>query len=142
MPKNNPFENIFEQISDLLSMTHEKSEKPLSEEKLDENIGKQIDELEKGVEIFRKITDEALKRSGIDEENLKKTIRNPSAELLGKDKRILEKAKKLRGELEAIEREYARKSQVVKLQKKQSKTAGKKRKKKFKRLGGQGWIPL
>lgn len=142
MAKKNPFEDIFEQISDLLSLTQEKEELGLSEKKLPEGIEEQLDELEKGVELFRKITDEAVKRSGVDEELVQKTIHNPTQELERSDKKILDKAKMLRGELENIEREFARKTHAVKLQKKKNKTAGKKRKKKFKRLGGQGWMPL
>jgi len=142
MAKRNPFEDIFEQISDLLSLAQENEGKALSDEKLPEGLEEQLDELEKGVELFRKITDEAVKRSGIDEEMVDKTIHRPSTELGRSDKKILEKAKKLKGELENIEREFARKTQAVKLHKKKAKTAGKKRKKKFKRLGGQGWMPL
>ena len=142
MAKKNPFEDIFEQISDLLSLTQENEGKGLSDKKLPEGIEEQLDELEKGVEVFRKITDEAVKRSGIDQELVQKTIHNPTQELERSDKKILDKAKKLKGELEKIEREFARKTHAVKLQKKKAKTKGKKRKKKFNRLGGQGWLPL
>lgn len=142
MTNPNQFEDILEQIADLLSMAHEKGGKALSEEKLDENIEEQLEELEKGVEAFRQITDEALKRSGIDEEMVRATIQNPGQDLGRKDKKILEKANKLKRELEKIEREFAKKSQLAKTQKKKAKTAGKKRKKKFKKLGGEGWLPL
>jgi hypothetical protein len=138
----NPFEEIFTQIADLLAMAKDNEGKPLSDEKLDEKIGKQLDELEKGVQIFGQITEEAIKRSGLDEEMVQKAVDNPSQELNRQERGILEKAKKLKSDLEEIEREYERKGHLIRSQRKKAKIYGKKRKKKFKRLGGQGWMPL
>jgi hypothetical protein len=142
MTTPNPFEQIFEQIAELLAITQESQKKPFSTEKLDDDIDEQVDDLEKQIGFFKKITDEALKRSGLDDQTLQKTINNPPNEFGSKDKRILDRAKKLRSDLENLEREFSRKSSIVKLQKKKAKTAGKKRIKKFKRLGGQGWMPM
>ncbi len=142
MANPNPLEHLFAQIADLLAMAQENEQKVLSGGKLDDNLEEDIAAVEQQIALFRKITDEALKRSGLDEETVQNTIDNPSLELGAKQQKILLQARELKGELERFEREYARKSQLVKLQKKKAKSSGKKRIKKFKRLGGQGWMPM
>lgn len=141
MTDPDPFEHLLDQIADLLALAQENKSKTIKA-KLDKDIHRQLDEIEKGVELFRKITDDALKKSGISEETVKKNISEPSDVLSRKEKRLLERTKKLKSELQVVESEYAIKCNIAKLQKKKLKTAGKKRKRKFRRLGGQGWIPL
>lgn len=147
MPEqSNPFEEVLEQIADLLKFAQDNKAQFLApkekQKALDPQIEERLENVEQTIEIFRKITDKALKNSGLDEDTVKNNIQRVPEEFGVKDKRMLERAKKLRGELEIMEREFSTWHTIAKLQKKRGKTEGKKRIKKFKRLGGQGWTPL
>ena len=146
MKEENPFDKVFDQIADLLALVQEKRSKP-SKGKPDEDIpyediDEQLEVLEREVELFRLVTDEAMKESGISEETLKKYIENPPKTISRQKQRTLKRAKKLKGEAERLGGEFERDSKAVRRQKKKTKSAGKKRRKKFKRLGGTDWLPL
>lgn len=142
MKEKNPFDKVFDQIADLLAKTKVDKSKPL-EGKFDKGVEKQLDEIEKNIEFLRKVTEEALEKSGIDSETLKGSIENPPDSFSRKEKRILERSKKLKGEADKVEREYAKKAEFAKIQKKKAKSTGKKRKRKIKKkLGGEGWLRL
>jgi len=141
MAKSLLFDEILDHIAELLALARNNEEKLSSEKKLGGEVEEKIADLETQMRVFRRVTDEALKRCGVDDEAIEKIMHKPN-QVLGKEKRILMKAKKLKNECQKLESEYARKGRLAKLQKKENKTAGKKRKKKFKRLGGEGWMPL
>jgi len=141
MKQRHPFEQLLDQITDLLALTEENKRK-VSSGKLDPAIQDKLDQVEKDVELFHKITQNAIKKSGINQEVLDQNIGNPPDNLPSKERKILERAQKLKKELESEERKWAIKKSIVKRQEKKAKTIGKKRKKKFKRLGGEGWMPL
>lgn len=142
MKERHPFEQILDQITDLLALTEENKEKTFSEA-LGDDLKDKLEKIEKEVELFQKITDKALKKSGIDPESMDQKMKeDPPDNLSSKDKRVLKKAKKLKEKLVSEKRHWSIQSNIAKMQKKKAKTAGKRRKKKFKRLGGQGWLPL
>lgn len=142
MTNPNPFEHLFDQIADLVDFTKNHKEKGISGAPLDESIEEQIEQLEAQVVLFQKATEQAMKRCGLSETEVDNVVNNPGDELGQREKKILLKTGRLMADLETIESEYARMSRVVILQKKKAKTQGKKRAKKFKRLGGQGWMPM
>jgi hypothetical protein len=146
MPEPNPFEKVFDQIADLLEFAQKnKAQFLISKEKkepLEPHFEEQLERVEQTIEIFRKITDKALRASGLDEATVQSNTQTIPEGFGTKDKKNLERAKKLRGELEGMEKEFVTWQTIAKLQKKREKNQGKKRIKKFKRLGGQGWMPL
>ncbi|HEY4832210.1 MAG TPA: hypothetical protein VIH61_06600 [Waddliaceae bacterium] len=146
MQEPNPFENVLEQIADLLKFAQANKAQFLAQKEkqapLDPKIEEQLKNVEQTIEIFRKITDKALKTSGLDEAVVQSNTQEVPEDFGVRDKRILKKAKKLRGELEIVEKEFSTLHAIAKLQKKKEKMEGRKRIKKFKRLGGQGWTPL
>ena len=147
MPEQpNSFEAILEQIANLLKFAQDNKAQlfaPKEDQKpFDPQIEKQLQDVEKTIEIFTKITDKALITSGLDESTIQSNVQAIPETFEAKDRRLLQKAKKLRGELEVMEKEFASWHTIAKMRKKIEKTEGKKRVKKFKRLGGQGWTPL
>ena len=137
----NPFDHLFDQIADMIALTQDKKSQAFTG-KLDDDIEEQLDELENSVELFKEITERAIEKSGINRDTLQATIDNPPTSFSQGQKRIIERASKMQEELKKIESEFNRQRMIAKMQKKKSKSTGKKRKKKFKRLGGQGWMPL
>ncbi|MGA8164025.1 MAG: hypothetical protein WB791_03250 [Waddliaceae bacterium] len=139
MKQKHSFGQILDQITDLLALTEENKGKAFPG-KLDDKIKSELEVIEQEVELFQKLTDEAIKRSGIkQDEQLKES---PASDLTNRDRRILKRAEKLKKEIVSEKRYWSRQSHLAKMQEKKAKTTGKKRKKKFKRLGGQGWMPL
>jgi len=141
MSNPHPFEAIFKQISDLLLTIQEKPD-PVIPQKNQSSIEEQLDHLEQYLTFFRNITNEALVKSGLNEESLQKTIDTPQETSDRRERKVLDKAKKLKDDIKNLELEVAKKTTAAKIQKRKTKTEGKNRKKKFKRLGGQGWMPL
>lgn len=143
MKEKDPFDQMLNQITELLDMVHEANAEEKKLKKIDPSINKQLDELEESIALFKEITDKAIKRSGIDGKQMEKTIKFPEKELSSDEQKILKKARKVKGELDALAKEFgAQAIAFKKKQEKKGKKAGKARQKKFKRLGGQGWMPL
>lgn len=126
----------------MLSQVRGKDNESFVKESLDDDVGSKLEALEQQMQFFRQVTEEAIKRSGIDSKELEGNVQTPPKEFAGKDRRIIERAKNLKAELKSLEKEYDDKVVFFKMHAKKQKTAGKKRKKKFKRLGGQGWMPM
>lgn len=141
MTNPHPFEDLFKQLTDLLANIQEKPEPTLTTE-IKSDIEKQLGNLEQSIGFFQKVTQEAIIKSGLNEESIKKMVDNPESYFDRKNRKILDKAKKLKEDLEGFEKIVEKKKTTAKIQKRKAKTEGKNRKKKFKRLGGQGWMPL
>lgn len=145
MPEN-PFEKMLEQFYQLLELIEETKTKKVADE-FPPDIEESLDALEKGVELFRKINETAISEAGITSEDLKKMIISP-AKAKTREVVILERAKKLRQIVQEIEQRHAVEYQIAKRKEKvygkkqDAKSMAKARKKKFKRLGGDDWVPL
>lgn len=137
MPKQHPFDEIFRQITELLVNVQGQAVPPLATDK-SQMVSEQLDMLEQQLDLFQKITDDVSRESGVNLQKSEGYIAHPE-DASQDDRKILETAQKLKGDLEKLETAFTEKISQVK---KESKTAGKKRKKKFKRLGGEGWMPL
>lgn len=141
MAEPDPFDPLLDQISELLSIATEHQGESIKG-KIDQDLLNQLDFLEMKVQFFKNVTDQALKMSGISEEDLEKSIDQSTANPNSKTQRMIARAGRLKSQLEVLEKQYEMRAKVAKMQKKQTKASGKKRKNKFKKLGGQGWIPL
>lgn len=143
--KEDPFEKMVDQLYQLLELIEEAKKKELVDE-FPPDIEERLSQLELGVEIFKKINAQALNEAGISDDELKNLVRSPFKG--GKGYSTLERAKKLRKIVQEMEGNYNVEYQIAK---RREKTFGKKegaknvaraRKKKFKRLGGDDWVPL
>ena len=139
MPEKNPFEHILGQIADMVAFVQKNKDKAMKGD-LPEDFDLQLNILEQAIQIYRSTLDETLKEAG--------GKPDPDA-LPTKDKRFLRRAQKLKEEALALKNELVPKKHVQKLKKKMygkkgdKKSAGRARKKKFKRLGGdKDWLPL
>jgi hypothetical protein len=145
MKEENPFDKVFDQIADLLALIQGKkslpSKKKSTEKPPYEDIEAQLEVLERGAEAFRAITDEAIRESGLSEESIQQSIQEMPSTLSSKERRILKRAAELKKESDKLCVQLEQKARIAKKAGKR-KTPGRKRKKKFRRLGGQGWIPL
>ena len=144
MAEKNPFEELMEQLADLLVTLNENQGKILDDKEMPTDIDKQLEELENDINLFVKITDEALKKSGVTEDELIRKIGDPSELRNRRDKRLVERAAILKAELQQMERNLSGYVRGIKMGKKKFGKKGRKRKSKFKRLGGddKGWMPL
>ncbi len=141
MSTPDPLDLLLDQISDLLAVAQENKGEAIKG-KVDKDIEQQLDFLEQKVEFFRKVTDEAIKMSGVNEEELEKNIKESVEDPQRKNQKMVARAERLKTQMQMLEKEYEQRGKLAKLQKKRVKATGKKRKKKFKKLGGQGWLPL
>lgn len=142
MSTSDPLDLLLDQISDLLAIAQENKGEAIKG-KVDSDIEQQLEFLEQKVEFFRKVTDEAIKMSGVNEEQLQKDIDNSLDNPSTKKQKMVARAGQLKTQMQSLEKEYELRGRMAKLQKKRVKSnTGKKRKRKFKKLGGQGWLPL
>lgn len=141
MKKKDPIEGMLEKMGDFLSLIAENSEKSLSKD-APEGIEKELDRLEKDVADFSAMYDTVLELAGATPKQQKEAPEGISP----KEARLIEKAKLLRKEVAAHEKEYAKVADELKAKsgKKQSKKSKvQHRKKKFRRIGGKkDWKPL
>lgn len=136
-----PFDAILDQIAELLEVAGE-NKKEAIKGKVNQDLINQLDFLEMKVQFFKNVTDQALKMSGISDEELEKNIEELKDNPNTKNQKMVARAGQLKDKLRELEKEYEQRARAAKMQKKQTKSTGKKRKKKFKKLGGQGWLPL
>lgn len=140
MPKQHPFDEIFQQISELLINVRQKPVPPISSED-SKAMNDQLNAVEETLKLLEKITDDTAKQSRIHKENTEQIIEHPE-NVSKEERKILETARQLRGDLENLENAFTAKMKATNAEAKEKKFAGTKRKKKFKRLGGEGWMPL
>jgi hypothetical protein len=140
-PEPNPNEalqHFFNQVADILSMVQSKKDMPTKE--LPKDLNERVAFLEKQVEAFKKNSEEILSKTGVTKERLHAL----TEALPSKERRIIDYAEHLKGELDVIRSENAAKGSIAKKGKKSSgKDKIKERRKKFDQLGGrQDWKPL
>lgn len=147
MDEKNPFEQLLDQIADLLTQITEGKLAGKTGE-IPEDIEDQLDILENQVALMQKVNEEAMKLSGLESKEVTETVQSPE-KLKGRDKKFVEKTGKLKTELVKLEEEYSAMRRASKLSEKKhgkgdKKKFGEKRKKKFRNMGGdgKGWMPL
>jgi len=140
MPEKNPLEPLLSQIGDLINkiQTHDK---PLAE--VSPEVLQKIEMLEKAFTFIEELNARVYQDAGVDIDKLRyEMFENPN--LTPKDKRVLERAKTLENDAKSLKQQLEKALEGKKQPEKgDSKKERKKRKDKFKPLGGdRGWIPL
>ncbi len=139
MVNKNPFDPLLDQIVTMLDKIKKGNLSKISDEDL-AYISRHLDIVEKNVEIFNKIADQADKNKGDKGKKTKFVKVKESA--TSREKRFFKRARRIRNDIVDVKKEYETLKRREKLKKKRSRGIGRKRKKKFKRLGGEGWLPL
>lgn len=140
-------ERMLHELSDLFKMVDDKKDQGISS-KITPEIQKRLDHVKEMVEKFSDLNAQAFESAGITEEQLRRMVENPSPDLSDKEKRLLEFSKTLKTEVEAAKlqleliKETSGSIYDADRRDKTKKQEIKERKKKFKRLGGDDWLPL
>lgn len=144
MPEKNPYENVFNQIADILKII-ESNEGKKFESELPADIHKRLDEIENHILILKEISDKAFVQAGTSDAEVKKMIAEAASESSRPQvKRLFQMAERLKSEIEKKEINYSvsEDRRKKKLAPTDQKKTSQQRKKKFKRLGGDNWMPL
>ncbi|HRD55319.1 MAG TPA: hypothetical protein PLC42_02870 [Parachlamydiaceae bacterium] len=146
MAEKDYLEKMLQQLAELLRMIQDNQGKPLGD-KVTPQIKIRIAALKEFVAKFSELNHKAFESGGLKEEDLEKLIKVPSPSLSEKEKKLLDFSKKLREEAESIQRDLATHKEAKESIYDKNKTQKTKkdiseRKKKFKRLGGDTWLPL
>lgn len=138
---------MLEQFNQLWELVEVMKTKKLADE-FPADVEEQLERLEEGVQLYKKLNTQAFNAAGVTEENLQAMQKNflPSNP---QEALMLERAKKLRKTVEEMGRSYeiayhiAKRREEIYGKKQGAKNIAKARKKKFKRLGGdKDWVPL
>lgn len=154
---NNPFDDLFDQISNLLHFVKERTLVPSDELQIPPDLEKRLEKLRKKIDKFNKLSDEIVNLSEVSQEELKMRLNGVSKELPPEGKKLIERSHQIKSEVQDYndQLEHALKhvplserSLGAKTQKPQEKVLDdkeytKKRRSKFKRFGSdQNWKPL
>lgn len=149
--EKNPFEDVFDQISDLLRFVQDNIDKPVDNREVPKSIQDRLNRLEKNVEMFCTMGNEIVNETGISREDLEKRLDPESRDIPPETKELIARANQLKQALEEKSKSFAQAIALAKARgdkltsKKEGKKGrfGKKRSKKFKRFGSdEKWIPL
>lgn len=140
-PEQDPLPSLFSKISELVQKI-QNNKKPLGE--LSPDILAKLTTMEQAMQAFVDINSLALQDAGIDIEKLAAELSKTPMSL--KDKRLLDRAKSLEGDVKYLHLNLSKigesgqtsGSEPSEKEKKKSKA----RQKRFKRLGGDGWMRL
>lgn len=143
MPEKDYLEKMLHQIADIFKLIEDNRGKSIHD-KLTPELKARLDNIKDVVGKFAELNTKAFEASGLNEEQLEKMVRNPTPSLSEKELRILNLAKKIKTEIEHAKMQLAmqKKNESSLFDKDQKNEDPKKRKKKFKRLGGDTWMPL
>ncbi|MBA3816484.1 MAG: hypothetical protein H0X29_08190 [Parachlamydiaceae bacterium] len=145
MKEKTPLENLFDQMSDLLKLVNEGTTKASDEESVPPDIEKRMEKLEKDVDAFTKLGEKAVALSGLSSVDMRKYREGMVEELTPEGKELLDKAKQLQQQAQALEASYQSGLAIEQPVEKASEDPeyGKHRRKKFKRFGSDDkWKPL
>jgi len=144
MDNEKPFDKLLEKIGYLLEKIQKGQLKPNAE--LPKDLEAKLAELEKNIELFCRTNANVMTKAQVNDREIQQVLKKPeeNKRLPLKEKRLLEKVARLKSDAEEFSRNVTlKKKQLEKKQRDQGKgNFGRQRKKKFKSLGGQDWIPL
>lgn len=145
MTGKTPLDDLFEQFAELLRVVEENSTKIIDTERISPELDAQLAKLEKKVEEFKKLGNNAVSVSGVSNLQMEKQMGGEVDDLPPEGQDLISKAKKLRKKAETIEKSYrtgeVEAPEPTKL--KEDPEYGKHRRKKFKRFGSDDkWKPL
>lgn len=144
MAEDNPIEKMIHQIADMYALVKEYKGKEISANFTPE-LRERLENLKIAIETFAKLNKEMFASAGISEEDLKKLVENPPETLDKRTREAIEFSKNLKKEIESdrLRLNLSDEAQKPDSSNEKTKSPANQRKKKFKRVGGDGdWIPL
>lgn len=152
-----PIEDLLEKLGTLLNFMESKKEVPINEViAADPGLQEKMKEIEQMVIQFQKLSDQIVALSGISLEELLKRRAGKSNEVPPEGRRLIEKSNKVRLQAENLASSHdveaptssglppsSQKSEFEKIKESKDTKFGKKRRGKFKHMGGdKDWKPL
>lgn len=146
MPEQDPMNDILKELAGFLDILHNHKDKKIEIDNPAE-VEKQLDQFEQQLELFRATQMMMLRQAGVSDEQITAMTKKSADEYNEEDRKVLKKAETIKKNLLDLRKEYEKRSETERLQKraagKEGKAVGKSRKKKFKRLGSKkGWKPI
>jgi hypothetical protein len=156
MSSQDPLENLFDEMGDLIRFLDKNIKRIPSDDELSDDIKRKLTSLEVKVMMLSKLSDQIVAASGISREEMRMRMMGRSGSLTEESKALVSHADTLRDTVEDIKHKHNELQDTgisytppgtVELPEKRSPTEkpaeGKKRKNKFRRLGGDDkWKPL
>lgn len=106
MTEKNPFDDVLDQLNQLLQLVQDCSNKTPDPEKVPINIEKQLNKLEQDVETFKRMGDDLIAMSGVSKVELQKRIDGAAEDISPENKDLINKASQLLSKAESIEKSY------------------------------------
>lgn len=142
MNNGDPLERMLNELAELFKLVDENKHKPIHETVTPE-IQARLQQLKEIVNTYSDVNKTVFEGSGVKQSDLDQIIKYSSPKLSPKQKKILEFSKKLKADVEAAKDQLRASSGTENAQfssTKQSAEDVAKRKKKFKRVGGDKWV--
>lgn len=155
--RKNPFDDLFDQIHQLLHFVQNHTLVPTEENSIPPDIEKRLESLQKKIISFNRLSEDIVKLSGVSDEELKLRLAGTSKELPEEGKELIERSHEIKAEAEKVndklekqlkhlpsnERALSAQAETPKDKMVGDAEYAKKRRSKFKRFGGdQKWKPL
>lgn len=155
--RNNPFDDLFDQIHQLLKFVQNHTLVPTEENSIPPDIEKRLESLQKKIISFNRLSEDIVKLSGVSSEELKLRLEGTSKEVPEDGKKLIERGHEIKAEAEKVndklekqlkhltssERALSAHAEQPKDKEVSDAEYTKKRRSKFKRFGGdQKWKPL
>lgn len=144
MAEDNPIEKMIRQIADMYTLIKEYKGQEISANFTPE-LRERLENVKIAIETFAKLNKEMFASAGISEEDLKNLVENPPETLDKRTREAIEFSKNLKKEIESdrLRLSLSEGAQRPASSDEKTKSSANQRKKKFKRVGGDGdWIPL
>ncbi len=148
MDERNPYEDLLDQLNQLLQLVQDCSNKAIDPGHVPLDIEKKISKLEQDVENFKKMGDDIVSMSGVSKMEVRKRIDGTADDISSENQDLIKKTSQLLSRTEALEQSYLTGSAPPPAEKKPEKELDdqqfrKRRRRKLKRFGGdEGWKPM
>jgi hypothetical protein len=143
MQSKEPIENFFDKLAEILSLGEDSKNK--LEGKIPPNMEVRIKKLIRDMELYCLVGEATLKNLPVSTEKIESAL-TTIEDLPAKDQQVLQKAQKLKEQLDLLQRDIGIKVTIAKQKEKNFGKEGKEstaRQKKFRKMGGKkNWRPL
>lgn len=143
MQPKEPIENFFDKLAEILALAENSKDKLGG--KIPPDMEIRIQKLTRDMELFCRVGEATLKNLSVSEDKIEQAL-TTIEDLPAKEQQVLQKAQKLKEQLDILQRDIGIKVTIVK---QKEKTFGKEgresitRQKKFRKMGGKkNWKPL
>lgn len=159
-PKENPIEDVLKQLEDVLNFLETRKDVPINETvALQAEIADRLEKIETMSKEFHKLSDEIISLTGISREELLKRKEGKSDQVPPEGRHLIQKSNQVRLQADSLRPLYqtekedvstnnglppsSQKSEFEKIKESKNSNFGKKRRGKFKQMGGdKDWKPL